>query len=204
MAYTQEQIEKIQAEAVEYKQWFADIEEMIKKLEILKERGLNFFYNFNGQKCYALLDDADSCYKKITGMTRSEYKEEQRKWHEEYERREAEAKQKASESIPGWIAEGKGMIYPQRHEEWEKCVNIRANDLYHGLDLVGTLEVMKHLENGGSLADAKKMIDETNCDAIMNDGDTSWVFSAELSVYPCASNRGIATVYLNDVAVTWT
>jgi len=162
MAYTQEQIEKIESEAVESKKWVGNIDEMVNLLNYYKSLNLNYYYNFNGHKCYALLDNEDSCYQKITGKTKAEYDEAQRKWHEEYERREAEEKKKADESIPGWIEEGKGMIYPQRHGEWEKCVKIRAGDLYHGLDLVGALEVMKHLDNGGSLEDAKKIIDNQN------------------------------------------
>ena len=64
--------------------------------------------------------------------------------------------------IPGWIEKGKTLIYPERYEEWEKCVNARASDLYQGIDLENALEIMELLENGGTLDEAKKIFDNAN------------------------------------------
>lgn len=160
MAYTQSEIEKIKAEAKEYTGYVYNIDGMVKKFAECKARGENVFYNFNGHKCYSLLDNEDSCYKKITGYTKSEYDEAQKKWHEEYTKREAEEKKKAQDKIPGWTAEGKKYIYAEKADKWNECVKIRAGDLYHGADLENALEVMKHLDKGGDLAEAKRMIDE--------------------------------------------
>jgi hypothetical protein len=107
MAYTASEIEKIKAEARKYEGWVHSIDKMIEVLEEKKAQGENCYYDFNGHKCYSLLDDQDSCYVKITGKTKEKYDADRKKWHEEYEIREAEEKEKANNSVPAWIEEGK-------------------------------------------------------------------------------------------------
>lgn len=68
------------------------------------------------------------------------------------------ANKSMQEKIEKWIEEGKKYIYPQRLDEWKKCVEIRANDLYEGDELQNALDIMKVLEEGGSLQEAHDVL----------------------------------------------
>lgn len=138
---------------------YGDLDEVIEKLKIFKNADVNVYVDFNGSKLYSLLDDADSCYKKVTGKTKAEFEEAERQWREEYERKEAAETEKAKAAIPSYIEAGKELIYPQKFESWKSCVKNRVSDLYHGADLVNALEAMKELENSGDFAKAKSIID---------------------------------------------
>lgn len=64
-----------------------------------------------------------------------------------YKKQHAEKEKIAIANIPGWIERGKNIIFKERHAEWEKCVQERSLDIYHGEDLDAALEIMEALEN---------------------------------------------------------
>lgn len=66
--------------------------------------------------------------------------------------------QGAIQHIPEWIEKGQALIYPERYEEWEKCVNARATDLYCGLELDAALEIMQAVENGTTIEEASEIL----------------------------------------------
>lgn len=53
--------------------YFGNIDDAIKELNIYKQKNELVFLVFNGQKLYSDIDDVDSAYKKITGMTKTEF-----------------------------------------------------------------------------------------------------------------------------------
>ena len=59
------------------------------------------------------------------------------------EEREAKESAEATANIPEWKKRGEALIYPERKENWHKCVEGRARDLYKGMDLVNAMEVME-------------------------------------------------------------
>lgn len=83
---------------------FGNIESAVK--ELLNHRDL-VCGDFNGITLYSDIDDLDSAYVKITGKTKAECEEAQRKRNKEYN----EQKRKHKESIPlltkKWIEKGK-------------------------------------------------------------------------------------------------
>jgi hypothetical protein len=138
---------------------FGNIESAVKELSQYKERGELVYGEFNGQKLYSDTDDLDSAYKKVTGLTKSEFDEAERKRNEEYE---AE-KRKHEESIPEltkeWIEKGNSILDKKYHETWAKCVPIRLSDLYRGMELGATLDIVKELNAGCELQKAKDIIE---------------------------------------------
>jgi len=138
---------------------FGNIESAVKELSQYKERGELVYGEFNGQKLYSDTDDLDSAYKKVTGLTKSEFDEAERKNNEEYE---AE-KRKHEESIPEltkeWIEKGNSILDKKYHETWAKCVPIRLSDLYRGMELGATLDIVKELNAGCELQKAKDIIE---------------------------------------------
>lgn len=66
------------------------------------------------------------------------------------------------EKVPAWIEKGEKLIFPQRADAWKECVAKRATDLYRGLELNNALEIMETLANGGTIEQAKEILDKAN------------------------------------------
>lgn len=139
------------------------LHECVNKLLEYKEKGKLAFVDFNGHRLYS--DDTttlDSAYKEVTGMTYSEYNEQLKKM--EIEREEEERKHK--EAIPGlieeWKQKGREILEEDKIEFWDKLVPIRLEDLYKGMELGASLDIIKILNNNGSLEEANKKIIEQN------------------------------------------
>ena len=132
------------------------IEEAVKELQRHKDLVCG---TFNGQILYSDVDDVDSAFKKITGKTKAEFDAKREKEHLEYE----ECKRKHKEAIPEltkeWIEKGNEILAEKYHETWAKCVPIRLSDLYEGMELKATLDIVKELNAGCELQTAKEIIE---------------------------------------------
>ena len=95
----------------------------------------------------------------VNFWTKEEFDRKQEEWRKEYKEKQAREEAKAKAQIPSWLERGSNLIYPERAEEWKKCVEARASDLYHGLDLNAAIEIMEMLENGATLDEAKEVLD---------------------------------------------
>ena len=51
------------------------------------------------------------------------------------------------------------MVLEKYHETWAKCVPIRLDDLYQGMELGATLDIVKELNAGCELQKAKEIIE---------------------------------------------
>ena len=148
--------------AIEAKDFAYNLEDVGELLKKYREQGENVYVEFNGHKLYALLNDEDSCYRKVLGMSKKDFKKEQARLHKEMEEKRIAEEKKAEEKIPEWIERGKKFIYPQQEEMWKYCVDVRAHDLYHGNDLENALDIMECLDNGGTIEEANKILDDEN------------------------------------------
>jgi hypothetical protein len=135
------------------------IKEAMQDLARFKERGELVCGDFNGTTLYSDVDDLDSAYKKIMGMTKAESDAEDEKRHKEYE----EAKEKHEAAIPEltkeWIEKGNQILDEKYCELWAKCVPVRLGDLYEGMELGMCLDIVLELNNGCSLEKAKEIIE---------------------------------------------
>lgn len=136
------------------------IERAMKDLARFKERGELVYGEFNGQKLYSDIDDLDSAFKKVTGRTKAEFDAEREKEHLEYEERKIKHKEAIPELSKEWIEKGKAILDQKHHELWTKIVPIRLGDLYEGMELGATLEIVKELNAGCELSTAKTIIEE--------------------------------------------
>ena len=70
---------------------------------------------------------------------------------------------KHKEAIPEltkeWIEKGKETLAEKYHETWEKCVPIRLSDLYEGMELGATLDIVKELNSRCEMETAKAIIE---------------------------------------------
>lgn len=106
------------------------------------ECGETCFGTFNGQQLLST-DTLDEAYKKVTGLTKSEFDEQDRKEREEYKRREEEFIASIPSKTEEYKKAARGVIIEEQYEYWDKIVPIRLKDLYHGMELDATLEICR-------------------------------------------------------------
>ena len=159
-----------------------NIDSAMKLLNEYKAKNELVFINFNGQELYSDIDDLDSDYVKVTGKTKEQFDEHQRLIREEYE----EEKRKHEESIPEltteWIKKGNKILDKEYHELWNECVPIRLSDLYRGMELGASLEIIDKLNKNCSLDEAKDIID--------NQGHSGMSYSLVRSMVKSFCKRG--------------
>jgi len=160
-----------------------NINSAIQDLSRFKESGELVCGSFNGQILYSDIDDLDSAYKKITGKTKSEFDEEERKRHEEYKEEQKKHKDSIPELIKEWIEKGNTILDEKYRELWAECVPIRLGDLYQGMELGACLDIVIELNNGCSLDEAKAIIEKQ--------GHSGMSFGLTCSMVKSFCDRGV-------------
>ena len=115
--------------------------------------------SFNGNMLYSDVDDINSAYEKITGKTKDQFDADVKAENDRYK----EELRKHEEAIPEltkeWISKGESILDTKYHEIWKKCVPIRLGDLYRGMELGCTLEIVEKLNEGCELDTVKTIIE---------------------------------------------
>ncbi|RXZ78096.1 hypothetical protein EBB07_29010 [Paenibacillaceae bacterium] len=138
------------------------IEDAVRELLMYKNQGVLAFGEFNGAKLFSETVTLDGAYKEIIGKTKTEFDESQRKWKEDYEQKDKEFKKDIPSLSEEWKKKGRGVLSENKWEYWDKIVPIRLGDLYHGMELGCCLDIVKILNNNGSLDEAKRKIENQN------------------------------------------
>ena len=133
-----------------------DLESAVKELKAQKDLACG---KFNGQMLYSDVDDMDSAYKKITGKTKSEYDVGLKAERDRYDKELLNHIESIPELTKEWIEKGQNILDEKYHETWKKCVPVRLNDLYRGMELGCTLEIVKKLNEGCDIDEAKTIIE---------------------------------------------
>ena len=132
------------------------IESAVKEL---KEHAELVCGDFNGQILYSDVDDIDSSFKKVTGKTKAEFDEAQKKISEKYEREEKEHKEAIPELTKEWIKKGSKILDDKHLKLWSEIVPIRLGDLYKGFELGASLDIIEKLNTNCELDIAKNIIE---------------------------------------------
>jgi len=138
------------------------LKEVVYKLWEHQKNGAFVSTEFNGHILYSDEVSLNGAYREITGRTYFEAEEENRKWHENYEREEREFKATIPNLIIEWKEKGRKVLEETYWNFWDEIVPIRLSDLYHGMELGCCLDIVKVLNNGGNLKEAKKIIEDQN------------------------------------------
>lgn len=134
-----------------------NIESAVKELKEQKDLVCG---SFNGQMLYSDVDDLDSALKKITGKTKAEFDEAERKRQEEYEAENKRHEEAIPQLTKEWIEKGNAILDKKHHELWANIVPVRLKDLYKGFELGACLDIIKELNAGCELDKAKAIIEE--------------------------------------------
>lgn len=135
------------------------IERAMRDLARFKERGELVYGEFNGQKLYSDIDDLDTAFKKVTGKTKAEFDEERKLENDKYKADQKKHKDAIPELTKEWIEKGNAILDEKYQEKWAKCVPIRLDDLYQGMELKATLDIVKELNAGCEVEVAKEIIE---------------------------------------------
>lgn len=129
---------------------------------IFTKRNPLFFAQFNGK--FIFNDDlehlnVDSIFELIVGCSIEQQKIKEQKWLEEYERREREFKEKIPTLTEQYIEKGHKILDECYWKKWDEVVPIRLGDLYHGMELDNTLELIKMLKDNKSFDEVYTTLD---------------------------------------------
>lgn len=156
-----------------------NIESAIEELKAQKDLVCG---KFNGQILYSDVDDVDSAFKKITGKAKSEFDAAAKAENDRYKEELRKHKEDIPELTKEWIAKGESILDSEYHETWKKCVPIRLGDLYRGMELGCTLEIVEKLNAGCELDEAKTIIE--------GQGHSGMSFGLVCSMVNSFSHRG--------------
>jgi len=144
----------------EIKFWAGNIEEAVKELWHYKNEGILAYVDFNGTTLYSDTVTMDDAYLKITGKTKAKFDKAQQDWHDNYEREEREFKEQIPKLTEEWKKKGREILAEDKWDYWDEIVPTRLGDLYHGWELGCCLDIVKILNDGGSLEEAKQEIEK--------------------------------------------
>lgn len=154
--------EKMLKKAKYIKGDFKTIDDVCAKIEELQEQNVNGFIVFNGYKFYALGDNINSIYLRLTGQTKQQYDENFEKSLKNWIYNKSEERIEAQRRIPNWISRGEDLIEPELHEEWKKCVEARVQQGFFGKDIEALLKILYKLKEG-NFEEARKIYLDSIC-----------------------------------------
>lgn len=155
--------DRMERNYIELDEWLSSLERCVERLLQFKERGELVKYQFNGHWLYSDTVTMDSAYLEITGKNKNDFDKAQKEWREKLRIESELAEKAARENIPNWIEKGHKAFAEDKWEEWDKIVPIRAEDLYHGMELDNTLQIQEILSSEyseESFEKAKKCMEE--------------------------------------------
>lgn len=136
------------------------LDEAVRDLQAAHADGLKRYITFNEVDLYSDTVTLDSAYLAVLGKTKAEYDQALADRVESY-RKHKEAHERAiPELTKHWMEEGRKILNEKYWATWDECVPVRLNDLYEGMELGQSLEIIKMLNEGCALEDAKKVMSE--------------------------------------------
>ena len=137
------------------KELYGTLDEVVNKLQEAKKNGEHIYCEFNGKELDSDTVTMDSAYIAVCGAPRDEYLDAIDRERQPFLDEMAEKKHEAELKKPLWIDMGKDLIYPERYDDWEECVDARARDIYVGEDLEAALSIMRALDRDDDMEKAK-------------------------------------------------
>ena len=116
---------------------------------------------FNGHPIYSDNLNRDEIFIRICGMTEQDLESRKKQAALDYEKQEKEFQKKISTLTKKYNALAKGVIADDKLDQWYAIVPIRLRDIYHGMELDATLEIIKELnkatDSNNHFAEAKSI-----------------------------------------------
>lgn len=135
------------------------IEDVVTELLKYKDEGVLVSGVFNMVRLYSDTVTMDSAYKEITGYTYSEFIKMAEERHAQVVQERLEHEAQIPALVEVWKKKGREVLEEDKWEFWDEIVPVRLGDLYRGMELGSTLDVIQVMKDGGSLEEAKLKIE---------------------------------------------
>lgn len=135
------------------------IDQVVNELLEYQKQGKLACAKFNDVTLYSDTVTVDSAYQSITGKTKTEFNKGQLEWLDDYDKKLNDHKDKIPELSKVWMEKGREILTEDKWGLWDEIVPIRLNDLYQGMELGASLEIISILNNNGLLDEAKEKIE---------------------------------------------
>lgn len=127
-----------------------DLDTCIDYLIKCREQGKSVYIMFNGQKLFSCDATVNSIYMQVLGKTKEEFEKDEQEYFSRYREEMAQKREESKANSEKWRKIGCKYIFPERVEEWKKCVDITVDGVYGGTDLEKAITAMEMLESGTS------------------------------------------------------
>lgn len=158
------------------------IERAVNQLLECNSSGVLAYGNFNNVLLYSDTVTMDGAYMAITGYSKADFDKLQQKQADDYKKSRSEHEDKIPELTELWIQRGKEILTEDRWTRWAEVVPVRLEDLYQGMELGCCLDIVKILNNNGTLDEAKAKIHDQ--------GHSGMSFGLVCSMVKVFSDRG--------------
>ena len=95
-------------------------------------------------------------------MTETERERKLQEFRDNYEREQKEHEAQIPSLTKKWREEGHKILKEKYWSAWDEVVPIRLGDLYRGMELKCCLDIVKALNEGCSMDEAKNIIEKQN------------------------------------------
>lgn len=175
-----------------------NLDDFINELQRRHNLGEKVEVNFNGHWLNSDMSE-DECYKTVTDYTKSEFKELQRKKREEWEAEERAHKERIPMLTKEYVDKGREILDKDYWKLWEECVPIRLGDLYKGMELQASLDIIAELNKLNDKMEEKDSIFSKAKDILNNQGHSGMSYGLMKSMLKSFCKYGVEFVdYLND------
>lgn len=139
--------------------WGYRLKDVVSELLWNKQQGKEVCCDFNGVTLTSSDVTLDNAYLAVTGMTYAECQENEKRSIEKWKQEEEEYKREVPSLKKQYLIDSLYLIKPEQIDEWVKVVGARLSDLYKGFDLAAAIDILKALDGGASIKEAKNIID---------------------------------------------
>lgn len=129
--------------------WGSLLDDAVKTLDRAKEKGEEGYIVFQGEKIYTGIT-LDEAYLKFTGHTKEEFEKILEKKQAQYNKEQQEEREEAVRMMSEWITRGEKVIFPERHERWQKYVVDQVQGIYNGTHVKHVLNILEALNAGAT------------------------------------------------------
>lgn len=124
--------------------YWGDLEGAVEKLlqwrDTYKNRKAKI--EFNGHFLYSDTVTMDNAYLEVLGKSKEDWDKERKEWRANQRKRKEEHKRRIPQLTKEWIEKGHKVLDKKFWKTWDKCVPIRLDDLYEGMELGMCLDII--------------------------------------------------------------
>lgn len=138
------------------------IKEAVAKLVLYEKMGESACGEFNGHMLYSDSVSIDSAYMDICGCTQFEAKQQIKEWCADNREKVEEHQKSIPHLTAEWVEKGHKVLDEKYWKLWDTRVPARLGDIYRGMELGSSLDIISGLNSGAKMDEAIKALKDQN------------------------------------------